>query len=103
MRITDKCSMRDKRIEKKLRDMELLVDQMGHENRPEKETFISLFVMTLELFIDAYHVLEDNTLPGKTLIEYTPTEVKDACFRVGEAKHFGNDPDFVIAVMQELR
>ena len=103
MKITDKCSMRDKKIETKLRKLESLIDMLNADNTANKDTFINMFVLVLELLIDAYKTLEDNTAPGKTLLEYTGAEVKDACFRVGAAKNFDNDPDYVIAVMQELR
>lgn len=102
MKITDNCSMRDKRIEKKLRDMELLIDKVDASNTLSKTDFTMILVSTLELFIDIYRITEDNTTVGKTLLEYTGVEVKDACFRVGAAKNFSEDHNYVIAVMQEL-
>ena len=103
MKITDKCSMRDKKIETKLRTLESLIDTMNADNTANKDTFINIFVLVLELLIDAYKTLEDNTAPGKTVLDFTGVEVKSAVFRVGAAKNFDNDADFVIAVMQELR
>lgn len=102
MRLVDNCSLRNKRVEKMLRDLDSKVDTLTNANTLNKEAFIDVFMLTVELLIDAFKQIEDNTTPGKTLLEYSRAEIKDACLRVGEAKHFAEDSEFVMAVMQEL-
>lgn len=85
-----------------LRDLDGKVDQLTNSNTLSKEGFINIFMLTVELLIDAFKQIEDNTTPAKTLLDYTAPEVKDACFRVGAAKNFQEDHEFVMAVMQEL-
>ena len=85
-----------------LRDLELKIDSIDAAAHMDKSTFIYIFVQTLELFLECYRQIEDNTVPGKTLLEYTREEIRDACLRVGQTSAFGNDDEFVMAVMQTL-
>ena len=102
MKLVDNCSLRNKRVEKMLRDLDSKVDTLTNANTLNKEAFIDVFMLTVELLIDAFKQIEDNTTPAKTLLDYTGKEVQDAVFRVGASKNFDHDADYVIAVMQEL-
>ena len=103
MKLVDTCSLRNKKVEKMLRDMDLQIEIFESFSKMKKETFFEIFMLNMELMIEAFRMMENNTVPGKTLLDFTGEEVKDACFRVGAAKNFSNDADYVIAVMQELR
>ncbi len=102
MKIIDRCVLRDKRVEKMIRELDHQVEIMSHAAVLQKENFMEIFMLTVELLIEGFRTLENNTTPAKTLLEYTRLEVLDACNRVGASSIFDNDRDYVIAVMQEL-
>ena len=102
MRIIDTCHLRNKKVEKMLRELDHQVEKIQAAPLPKKENFIEIFMLTVELLIEGFRQMENNTTPAKTLLDYTELEVKDACFRVGKAKNFDNDSGYVMAVMQEL-
>lgn len=102
MKIVDTCNLRNKKVEKMLRDLDKHVDLLEHDGKPMKERFMNIFMLTLELFIESFKQMENNTAPGKTLMDYTGEDIRNACNRVGEAKNFDDDHNYVIAVLQEL-
>lgn len=102
MRIIDRCVLRNKRVEKMLRDLDHQVEILENASKLDKNTFMEIFTLTLELMIEAYRTMENNTTPAKTLLDYTGNEINDACNRVGSSHVFSADRDFVIAVLQEL-
>ncbi len=102
MKIIDTCSLRNKKVEKMLRELDHHIDMVQVTPLPKKEVFMEIFMLTMELFIEGFRQMENNTTPAKTLLDYTGIEVRDACFRVGKSSVFQNDSDYVIAVMQEL-
>lgn len=102
MKIIDKCTLRDKKVSKMLRDLESHIDKMESAAKMNKENFMAIFMLTMDLLLECYRQIENNTTPAKTLLDYTGMEVRDAVFRVGAAKNFDNDADYVMAVMQEL-
>ena len=102
MKLIDTCSLRNKKVEKMLRELDHHVDMMQAAPIPKKENFMEIFILTVELLIESFRQMENNTTPAKTLLDFTGIEVRDACFRVGKCSVFDNDPDYVIAVMQEL-
>jgi hypothetical protein len=102
MKITDRMVLRDKRVEKKIRALEVEVDKLQARAALSQDNFVAIQSISLELFITAFKRFEDNTTPGKTLMDFTGREVQHACNCVGPSRVFEEDRDFVIAVMQEL-
>jgi len=102
MKITDRLVLRDKTTEDTLRRLETALDRLSNSNALEKESFMEAHFLMLELLVTAFKRLENNSTPGKTLLDYTGKEVQDAVNRVGPSHVFDEDADYVIAVMQEL-
>ena len=102
MKIVDRMKLKDKTSEKTIRDIDHLIDKMSASNMLNKGDYIEIQSLILELLINLFKRMENNTSPAKTLLDFTGLEVKDACLRVGSCKVFANDADYVIAVMQEL-
>ena len=102
MRVTDRFVIRDKVSESTLRNLEQVIDTMAGSNKLDKNNFLEVQYVVMELLITLFKRLDNNTTPAKTLLDFTGIEVRDACFRVGESTAFEKDSDYVIAVMQEL-
>ena len=102
MKIVDRFTIRDKRSEKIIRDIDTMIDVLSNSNKLDKALFVEINMAFLELLIEAFKRLDDNSTPAKTLLDYTGAEVRDACLRVGLARHFDEDYNYVIAVLQEL-
>lgn len=102
MRITDRFIVRDKTVEKMVRDLDVLIAKMANSGILNKDDYIEVQSTVMELLVKLFKQLENNVSPAKTLLDYTGKEMHDACIRVGPSAAFDADRDYVHAVILEL-
>lgn len=102
MKVTDRFTVRDKGVEKMVRQLGVEVAILTNCSAPNKDNMVELSSLTLELFLKVFKQLENNITTPKTLLDYTEREIKDACLRAGPSARFQEDHQFVQDVMKRL-
>lgn len=102
MKLIDRFVIKDKTSENTMRTLYALIEQMGSSHTLDKNCYLEVNSLIIELMITLFKRLDSNTTPAKTLLDFTPSEVKSACFKVGYSSSYNDDTEYVMAVMQEL-